>query len=345
MGFSLNEIAIRLGGEVVGDGATHIRGIGTLSRARADEIAFLANPIYRGQLSTTQAGAVIVAPSERESTPLPKIIAANPYAYFARAAALFLPDRCVTPGRHPTATIEANAFIAESATIGSAAYVGHGARIGERSVLHPHVHIGANSIVGADCVLYPNSVVYHDCEMGDRVIIHSGAVIGADGFGFAHEANRWLKVPQVGRVRIEDDVEVGANTTIDRGAIEDTVIEAGVKLDNQIQIGHNVRVGAHTVMAGCAAVAGSTSIGRHCKIGGGVGIVGHVEICDGVTITARTLVTKSIREAGVFSGGLPHMGNREWLKMTAHIRRIEQLLGRVEQLEQQITDITKGRTA
>ena len=181
--------------------------------------------------------------------------------------------------------------------------------------------------------------------MGDRVIIHSGAVIGADGFGFAHEANRWLKVPQVGRVRIEDDVEIGANTTIDRGAIEDTVIEAGVKLDNQIQIGHNVRVGAHTVMAGCAAVAGSTSIGRHCKIGGGVGIVGHVEICDGVTITARTLVTKSIREAGVFSGGLPHMGNREWLKMTAHIRRIEQLLGRVEQLEQQITDITKGRTA
>lgn len=344
MSLSLNEIAIRLGGEVVGDGATPVRGIGTLARAQRDEIAFLANPIYRAQLITTHAGAVIVATADREATSLPRIVTANPYAYFARVTALFAPIRSREIGIHPTAIIESDSIIAGSATIGSLAYVGQGARIGERTVIHPQVHISANVVIGADCIIYPNSVVYHDCEIGDRVIIHGGAVIGADGFGFAYDADRWLKVPQVGRVKIEDDVEIGANTTIDCGAIEDTVIETGVKLDNQIQIGHNVRIGAHTAIAGCAAVAGSTKIGRHCRIGGGVGIVGHVTIGDGVTVTAHTLVTKSIPQAGVYSGGLPHMGNREWLKTTAHLRRIEQLLRRVEQLEHEIKDI-KGRTA
>ncbi len=345
MGFSLEEIATRLGGEIVGSAVTQIRGIGTLSHAKADEIAFLANPIYRAQLSTTHAGAVIVAPSDRDLTALPRIIAANPYAYFARAAALFAPQQSVAIGRHASAIVDQNVDIADSAAIGPLAVIGPGAKIGARTVIHPHVSIGANVKIGTDCVIYPNSAIYHGCEIGDRAIVHSGVVVGADGFGFAHEADQWLKVPQLGRVRIGDDVEIGANTTIDRGAIEDTVIEAGIKLDNQIQIGHNVRIGAHTAIAGCAAVAGSTRIGRHCRIGGGVGIVGHVEICDGVTITARTLVTKSILQAGVYSGGLPHMGNREWLKATAHIRRIEQLMNRVERLEQEIRDINKGRTA
>ena len=344
MNLSLNELATRLGGEVVGDGTTIIRGIGTLSRAQHDEIAFLANPIYRAQLSTTHAGAVIVGAADREATALPRIVTANPYAYFARATALFAPIRSIASGIHSSAIIESDSIIASSATIGPLAYVGQGAKIGERTMIHPQVHIAANVIIGADCIIYPNSVVYHDCEIGDRVIVHAGAVIGADGFGFAYDMDRWLKVPQVGRVKIEDDVEIGANTTIDRGAIEDTVLEIGVKLDNQIQIGHNVRVGAHTAIAGCAAVAGSTTIGRHCRIGGGVGIVGHVTICDGVTVTARTLVTKSIPQAGVYSGGLPHMDNREWLKTTAHLRRIEQLLRRVDQLEQGVKDI-KGRTA
>ena len=344
MNLSLNELATRLGGEVVGDGTTIIRGIGTLSRAQHDEIAFLANPIYRAQLSTTHAGAVIVGAADREATALPRIVTANPYAYFARATALFAPIRSIASGIHSSAIIESDSIIASSATIGPLAYVGQGAKIGERTMIHPQVHIAANVIIGADCIIYPNSVVYHDCEIGDRVIVHAGAVIGADGFGFAYDMDRWLKVPQVGRVKIENDVEIGANTTIDRGAIEDTVLEIGVKLDNQIQIGHNVRVGAHTAIAGCAAVAGSTTIGRHCRIGGGVGIVGHVTICDGVTVTARTLVTKSIPQAGVYSGGLPHMDNREWLKTTAHLRRMEQLLRREDQLEQGVKDI-KGRTA
>ena len=345
MGFSLEEIVARLGGELVGNGATHVQGIGTLSQATRDEIAFLANPAYRAQLGVTQAGAVILGPNDRDLTALPRIVAANPYAYFARAAALFAPSRTSTPGAHFSAVVDATARLAESAHVGPLATIGPGVKIGERTVIHGQVHIGENVSVGADCIVYPNCTIYPDCEMGDRVIIHSGAVIGADGFGFAIEADQWLKVPQLGRVRIEDDVEIGANTTIDRGAIEDTVIEKGVKLDNQIQIGHNVRVGAHTAIAGCAAVAGSTSIGRHCRIGGGAGIVGHVEICDGVTITARTLVTKSIKQAGIYSSGLPHMNNREWLKTIAHIRRIEQLMRRVEQLEQQLKDVSKGRTA
>lgn len=345
MGLSLYEIVARLGGEIVGNGATRVRGIGTLSQAKSDEVAFLANPIYRDQLRITSAGAVILGPQDAVLTALPRIVATNPYAYFARAAALFQPQNKIAPGIHATAVVAAGASVAETAIVSPLVSIGAGARIGERTILHPNVSIGENVIIGADCVLYPNCVVYHDCEIRDRVIVHAGAVIGADGFGFAFDADRWIKVPQVGRVRIEDDVEIGANTTIDRGAIDDTVIETGVKLDNQIQIGHNVRVGAHTVIAGCAAVAGSTSIGRHCKIGGGVGIVGHVEICDGVTITARTLVTKSILRIGVYSGGLPHMGNREWLKATAHIKRLEQLTNRIEQLENEIKDINKGRTA
>lgn len=345
MGLSLNEIVAQLGGEIVGNGLTRVRGIGTLAQASVNEITFLANPIYRDQLSVTQAGAVILSPHDAVLTDLPRIVTENPYAYFARAAALFQPHGKALPGVHETATVAPGACVAESAFIGPHVSIGTGAKIGERTIVHSNVSIGENASIGADCIVYSNCVVYHDCEILDRVIIHSGAVIGADGFGFAFDADRWIKVPQVGRVLIEDDVEIGANTTIDRGAIEDTVIETGVKLDNQIQIGHNVRVGAHSVIAGCAAIAGSTTIGRHCRIGGGVGIVGHVEVCDGVTVTARTLVTKSIRQAGVYSGGLPVMGNREWLKATAHIKRLEQLFDRIHQLENEVKDLNKGRTA
>jgi UDP-3-O-[3-hydroxymyristoyl] glucosamine N-acyltransferase len=342
MALTLKEIVSLLGGEIVGDSTTVVAGIGTLQQATSQEIAFLANPIYRAQLSATRAGAVILSSADRDLTQIPRILTPNPYAYFARAAAVFVPRIPRAGGIHPTAIVAAGAEIAASASVGALAYIGPGATIGANVTIHPQAHVGADSRIGADSVLYANSVVYHRCEIGERAIIHSGAVIGADGFGFAFDTDHWVKVPQVGRVVIFDDVEVGANTTIDRGAIEDTVIESGVKLDNQIQIGHNVRVGAHTVIAGCAAVAGSTTIGRHCRIGGGVGIVGHVDICDGVTITARTLVTKSITQPGTYSGGLPHMGNREWLKATAHLRRLDKLLQRVETLEQEIKDM-KGR--
>jgi UDP-3-O-[3-hydroxymyristoyl] glucosamine N-acyltransferase len=342
MALTLSEIASRLGGEVIGNGSTMIAGIGTLESAKTDEIAFLANPIYRRQLNSTHAAAVILSHGDRDLTDLPRILTPNPYLYFARAAGLFATAHNRVPGFHPTSIVERGAEIAASAEIGPLAYIGPEAKIGERVVVHPQAYIGANTKIGADSVVHANSVIYHDCEIGERVTIHSGAVIGADGFGFAFDVDHWVKVPQVGRVVIGDDVEVGANTTIDRGAIEDTVIEAGVKLDNQIQIGHNVRVGAHTAIAGCTGVAGSTSIGRHCRIGGGVGIIGHLNICDGVTVTAQTLVTKSITRPGIYSGGLPHSGNREWLKTTAHLRRLDKLLERVQTLEQEVKDI-KGR--
>jgi UDP-3-O-[3-hydroxymyristoyl] glucosamine N-acyltransferase len=340
MALTLREIVSRLGGEILGDEATAISGIGTLEKAAPDQIAFLANPVYRPQLGSTRAAAVIVEAADRDLTTLPRIVATNPYVYFAHTAALFAPPVRQTPGRHPSAFVDVSAEVAASATIGAFAYIGPGAKVGEHVVVHPQVHVGVRTQIKAECILFPNSVIYHDCEIGERVIIHSGTVIGADGFGFAFDADHWTKVPQVGRVVIGNDVEVGANTTIDRGAIEDTLIENGVKLDNQIQIGHNVRVGAHTVIAGCAAIAGSTTIGRHCRIGGAVGIIGHLEICDGVTITAFTLVTKSIKKAGTYSSGLPHMGNREWLRANAHLRRMDKLIERVETLEEEIKNMS-----
>ncbi len=341
MRLTLNEIAAKFGSEVVGDGDVVVDGIGTIECATDRQLTFLANPKYQEQLKVSRAAVVIVALSHRDLTDKPRIVTANPYAYFARVAALFSPSSGVSAGWHGTAVIESTAQIAASATIGALAYVGHGAKIGEDTVIHPHAYVGDQTVIGDKSEIHANSVVYTRCVIGDRAIIHSGAVIGADGFGFAYEEGHWLKVPQTGRVVIGDDVEVGANTTIDRGAIDDTVIEDGVKLDNQIQIGHNVCIGAHTAIAGCAAIAGSTRIGHHCRIGGGVGIVGHLDICAGVTIMARTLVTKSITHSGVYSSGVPHMENREWLRTMAQWRRMEQMAKRIESLETRVKN-SKG---
>ena len=341
MRLTLQDIAAQFGGYVMGDGQVGIEGVGTVELASNGQITFLANPKYQELIKATSATAVIVAPPDRDITSKPRIVVTNPYAYFARVARLFVPDRAALSGWHPTAVIQSTAQVAASASIGALAYIGHGAKIGAGTIIHPHVHVGDETTIGANGELYANSVIYAGCVLGDRVIIHAGAVIGADGFGFAFADEHWLKVPQTGRVVIGDDVEVGANTTIDRGAIDDTVIEDGVKLDNQIQIGHNVFVGAHTAIAGCAAIAGSTRIGHHCRIGGGVGIVGHLDICPNVTIMARTLVTKSISQPGVYSSGVPHMENREWLRTMAQWRRFEQLTKRIELLERKVKN-SKG---
>ena len=339
MRLTLNEIAAKFGSKVAGDGGVVIDGVGTIESAMESELTFLANPKYCEQLKATRAAAVIVAPADRDLTHNPRIVTVNPYAYFAQVAALFAPLRAASGGWHASAVIESTAQVAATASIGALAYIGHGAKVGEDTVIHPHAYIGDLAVIGAQSEMYANSVVYARCIIGVRAIIHSGAVIGADGFGFAYDEDHWLKVPQTGRVVIGDDVEVGANTTIDRGAIDDTVIEDGVKLDNQIQIGHNVLIGAHTVIAGCAAIAGSTRIGHHCRIGGGVGIVGHLDICAGVTITARTLVTKSILDPGVYSSGVPHMENRVWLRTMAQWRRMEQMTKRIESLETIVKNI------
>jgi len=325
---TLREIVARLGGEAVGEASAPLTGVATLDSAGPRDISFLSNPRYRSKLATTRAGAVIVGLGDRDAASLPRIVSDNPYAYYARTVALFHPEEPATPGVHPTARIDASARVDAGAEVGAFAVVGPGTTVGRGARLGAHAVLGARVAIGEDTRLHAGVSVYDGCRIGARCILHSGAVIGADGFGMAREAGRWIKIPQVGGVRIGDDVEIGANTTIDRGALDDTVIEEGVKLDNQIQVAHNCVIGAHTVIAGCTGISGSVTIGRDCMIGGGVGIVGHISICDRVTISGMTLVAKSITRPGTYTSGLPMMPHAEWLKNAAHLRRLDRIAGR-----------------
>lgn len=320
--FTLGQIATRLGGRVAGEAGVLIRQVGSLEGAGAGQIAFLANPKYRSQLSGTRASAVVLAAEAESFTALPRIVADNPYAYFARVSQLFNPVVVQPPGVHPGASVAAGARLGQRVSIGAGCAIGEGVEIGD------------------DSCLYPGVVVYPGCRIGARAIIHSGVVIGADGFGIAADGGRWVKIPQIGSVRIGDDVEIGANCCIDRGALDDTVLEDGVKLDNQIQIGHNCRVGAHTAMAGCVAVAGSARIGRHCAIGAGALILGHLEICDHVRVSADTVISRSIRQPGTYTGLYPADGHDAWLRNTAQVRHLDALARRVRELEKRLE--TKG---
>jgi UDP-3-O-[3-hydroxymyristoyl] glucosamine N-acyltransferase len=331
--YRLGEIVARLGGELIGHQDPEIRRIATLESAGPGDLSFVSNPKYLRQLGTTRASAVILSRGQRSATDLPRILCDDPYAYYARAAQLLNPEAQPAPGIHPHAVIEAGAQVAASASVGPFCHVGRGARVGERVVLGPGCSIGEEAQIGEDGRLGPSVTVYARTVIGKRALIHAGAVIGADGFGIAPQAGRWIKIPQTGRVVMGDDVEVGANTTIDRGALDDTVIEDGVKLDNQIQIAHNVRVGAHTAIAAFAGIAGSARIGRHCAIGGAARIMGHIEIADGVTVTATSFVTKSIRSAGTYTAVLPAEPAREWAKTVANLRSLERLSKRVHEME------------
>ncbi len=319
MGFTLAEIAARFGGRVVGEPQVLIRQVGTLERAGEGQIAFLANPRYRSRLAATRAAAVIVGADAEALTSLPRIVCDNPYALFARVSQLFNPPTVQAPGVHPSAV------------------VAPGARLGARVSIGPGCVVGGNVSIGDDSCLYPSVVVYHGCRIGARAIVHAGAVIGADGFGIAREGERWVKIPQIGGVLIGDDVEIGANTTIDRGAIEDTVIEDGVKLDNQIQIGHNCRVGAHSAIAGCAGLAGSVSVGRRCTIGAGAIVLGHLSVCDDAHISADTVISRSIRAPGTYTGLFPFDDHKSWARNTALVRHLAELAERVRRLEQQLS--------
>jgi UDP-3-O-[3-hydroxymyristoyl] glucosamine N-acyltransferase len=334
--YSLREITRRFGGEIAGDPDFTVRGVATLESAGPDRIAFLANARYLPQLKATRAGAVIVGEAERAATRLPRIVCANPYAYFARVSALFNPQPAPQPGAHATAVIDAAARVAADAEIGPCAVIERGADIGRGCVIGAGCFIGEGAAIGAGTRLYPNVTVYHGCVIGARVILHAGVVIGADGFGIAMDQGRWVKVPQVGRVVIGDDVEIGANTTVDRGALDDTVIEEGVKLDNQIQVAHNVRIGAHTAIAACTGIAGSARIGKHCRIGGASGIAGHISIADGVEISTYTLITKSIDRPGTYTGAYAFEPHRDWLRNAAQLRHLAELAQRVRELEKQV---------
>jgi UDP-3-O-[3-hydroxymyristoyl] glucosamine N-acyltransferase len=332
-GIPLRQLAERCGVELAGDGDVVIDRVAPLDAAGRGAIAFLSNPKYRSHLAATLASAVIVTPRDAGATTLPRLITTNPYAAYARVAAMLHPSQPPVPGVHPSAVVAASAQVTPSATIGPHAVIGERTVIGDKVRIGAGVAIAEDCDIGSDCVLHPNVVVYARSVIGARCIVHGGAVIGADGFGMAEQEGGWIKVPQLGRTVIGADVEIGANTTIDRGAIGDTVIEDDVKLDNQIQIGHNCRVGAHTAIAGCAGIAGSTIIGRNCKIGGAAMIAGHLDIADGTVIAAGTALADSIAAGGVYAGVLPAVPHREWMRLIASLRRLGSLFERVRALE------------
>jgi len=337
--FRLAEIVEHLGGELAGDPGVAIERVASLESAGPGDIAFLSQAKFRSKLSETRAAALILPRAERDTTQVPRILCDDPYVYFARVSALLNPPAAFEPGVHASAVVEAGARIAGSAHVGPGCHVGRNAELGEDVCVEAGCAIGDEVRIGEGSRLHPCVVVYARCAIGKRAIIHSGAVIGADGFGMAAHEGRWLKIPQVGRVVIGDDVEVGAGTTIDRGTLDDTVIEDGVKLDNQIQIGHNVRVGAHTAMAGCVGVAGSARIGRHCTFGGAAMVLGHLEIADDVHVSAGSLVTKSIAEPGTYTGVFPIQAGREWRRTAALLKNIDKLEARVRVLERIIAKL------
>lgn len=330
----LSDIQAKLGGDVIGDTVDPLTGVCTLEAGARGKVSFLANPKYRAKLQSTQASAVIVGERDRDATNLPRIVAKNPYAYFARVAQLFAPVAAPVPSVHPQSFIHGSARVHETARVAEFVSIGAGAVVGEHAEIGAGCVIGDGVNIGAHTRLMPRVTVYARCEIGKRGLVHSGVVIGADGFGFAPDFqgdhDGWVKIPQIGRVLIGDDCEIGANSTIDRGAIEDTVIGNDVKIDNQVQIGHNCTIGDHTVISGCTGIAGSTKIGRRVMMGGASGAIGHLSICDGAIVSAMTLVTKSINEPGMVTGSLPHMKHEEWLKNMVHVRHLDDLANSVK---------------
>jgi UDP-3-O-[3-hydroxymyristoyl] glucosamine N-acyltransferase len=321
---SLGELANRFGLELRGDGSHPICGVGTLAGAGKEEITFLANRGYLKQLPGTRAGAVILQARNAEDCPVACLISDNPYLAYARIAAEFDSRPRARPGIHPTAVIDPEARIGQDVHIGAAAVIGAHSVVGDGCAIGPGCVVGPQASLGRACQLAANVTVLDNVRIGDRVIIHAGAVIGADGFGIASDGEHWEKVPQLGGVLIGDDCEIGANTAIDRGAIEDTILEEDVRIDNLVQVGHNTFIGAHTAIAGCTAIAGSARIGRHCLVGGNCGITGHIEIADHVTLSARSLVMKSITEpGGVWGSGIPARPLREWQRTLARLKRLE----------------------
>ena len=333
----LGDLNERLGGELIGDAGHGVSRIGALESADAQTISFLSNPRYQSQLAASKAGCVIVGPAMREAAAArgAAIVCADPYLAFARLTQWWAAQtrRAPVPGVHASAVVEEGARIDPSASIGALAFIAAGAQIDAAAVIGSHCHVGEGAVVGAGTVLKPRVVLGDACRIGQRGLVHSGVVIGADGFGFAPTEGRWEKIEQLGGVLIGDDVEIGANTCIDRGALDDTVLEDGVKLDNLVQIGHNVRIGAHSAFAGCVGVAGSARIGRHCTAGGGAIILGHLEIVDHVHITAATVISRSIRKPGQYSGMFPFDDNASWEKNAATLRQLHTLRERLRALE------------
>ena len=342
--YTLSQITARLGGQVRG-ADTAVSAVQPLDKATAADISFLANPKYKHEVHASGAGAVIVsekAAAEFEGRSL--IVAADPYLYFAKVARLFSPVVKAAGGVHPTAVIEPSATVPASCEIGANVYIGANTVLGEGCRILAGAVIEHDCTLGDETVVRANAVIYYGCTLGKRVEIHSGAVIGADGFGLAFAGDSWFKIPQTGAVTLGDDVEIGSNTNIDRGAMSDTTVGCGTKIDNQVQIGHNCKIGEHTVIAAKTGISGSVTIGNYCIIGGGVGTVGHIEIADKTTIGGGTSVTHSITESGTHVAGIfPMSSYRDWARNAVHIHRLNDTAKRIRQLEQQLAELKNGK--
>lgn len=341
----LGQLAEFLGATLSGDPEQQITGLATLQEAGPSQLSFLANPQYRKYLAGSQAAALLLKAADAEGYAGNALVVPDPYLAYARISHLFDPKPKSTAGIHPSAVIAPDAVVDPTACIGPFVVIEAGARIGAGVTLGAHCVVGARSEIGEGGWLAPRVTLYHDVRIGKRVVIQSGAVLGGEGFGFANEKGIWQKIAQIGGVTIGDDVEIGVNTAIDRGALADTVIGNGVKLDNQIQIAHNVQVGDHTAMAACVGISGSTKIGKHCMLAGGVGLVGHIDICDNVFLTGMTMVTHSITEPGAYSSGTAMQPAAEWRKSAARIRQLDDLARRLKQLEKRVGEVTPGGNA
>ncbi|MCG2634193.1 MAG: UDP-3-O-(3-hydroxymyristoyl)glucosamine N-acyltransferase [Gammaproteobacteria bacterium] len=336
MAYLLEELAQAVGGELRGEGRLPVDGVATLQAAGARQISFCANPRYRKLLETTRAGAVVLSPSDADKSNYAgaRLISDEPYLAFARISRLLNPEPVARAGIDATAVIAASAQIHPDAEIGPQVVIGEHSEIGRGAIIGAGSIIGSHCAVGAETRLHAKVVLYDQSRVGQRCILHSGAVIGADGFGLAKDGEGWLKIPQLGSVQIGDDVEIGANTTVDRGALEDTIIAEGVKLDNQIQIGHGVQIGVHTAIAACTGISGSTHIGDRCTIAGGTGIGGHLEIASDTFVAGLSMVSRSINQPGSYAG-IPLTDSTTWRRNMAQLRKLDQLAQRVRTLEKQ----------
>jgi len=343
--FTLAELAAQLDAELRGDPAQVISGLATLQDAGAGQLSFLANPQYRKFLEGSQASAVLLTAADAEDYTGNALIVANPYLAYAGLSHQFDRKPKAPVGIHPTAVVDEGAQVDATASVGPYAVIEAGAQIGANVTIGAHCFVGARSVIGEGGWLAPRVTLYHDVRIGKRVVIQSGAVLGGEGFGFANHKGVWQKIAQIGGVTLGDDVEIGANTTIDRGALSDTLVGNGVKLDNQIMIAHNVQIGDHTAMAGCCGISGSAKIGKHCMLAGGVGLVGHIEICDNVFVTGMTMVTRSITEPGSYSSGTAMQPAAEWKKSAARIRQLDDMARRLQQLEKRLAAVTPSGDA
>lgn len=346
-GYLLAELAERLDAQLIGDAACSIVSIATLEHAGPGQISFLSNSKYRKYLTQTSASAVLISSDDTAfvAPGVNALVVKDPYVAFARVAQLFDTTPASATGIHPTAAIDNTAKLGANVSVGANAVISAGVVLGDNVQIGAGCFVGEYAVIGENTKLWANVSIYHRVELGKNCILHSAAVLGSDGFGFANERGNWVKIPQTGTVIIGDNCEIGAATTIDRGAIDNTVIGNNVIIDNLCQIAHNVQIGDHCALAGATIVAGSTKIGRYCIFGGGAVVNGHIEICDGAQITGMAMVMKPITEKGVYSSGIPATSNSEWRKNTAKLRQIDQLYQRVKQLEIQLAAMNRSTDA